>query len=224
VAQSRNADLQANLLSIKQKEEELKFARFSWMPTVHASGNFSLAGNRYPLSHFNWSVGLTIELVTPWISSSATGSTGFEDRDKQNFRLQGTNALIPDPVSSMTPQQALIALNAEQTNYNLMFERMGRTASIAVEKCQLADKRKNLSIESKNLAAKKLDISKLKYNLGQLTSIDLMEDQIEFTKKEIAVIQALIELLNVECELEKLIDMDMAEFQKSYQFESRRKE
>jgi outer membrane protein TolC len=210
-AQARNSDLQTALLSIKQKEEEVKFAHLSWLPTVHASGNFSLTGNRYPLSHYNWSVGVTIELATPWISANTAGSTGFEDRDKQTFRLQGTSVLVPDPVSSMTPRQALIALNAEQANYDLMFERMRRTALIAVEKCRSSDKKKNLAIESKNLAAKKLEISKLKHDLGQLTSIDLMEDQIEYTKKEIGMIQALIELMSVEQELEKLIDMDTAD-------------
>jgi outer membrane protein TolC len=203
-AEISNPDLASMRLSINQKQEELKFARLSWLPTLHASGNFSLAGNNYPLTHYNWSAGLTLEFSSPWISLGGAASTGMEGEDAQTFRMQGTSAIMPDPVSSMTPEQAKIALNMEREKYKLAFERLGRASEAAVEKCRAMIQKRDLAIELKNLSEKKLVISKLKHELGQLTSIELMEDQIESTKKEVSVIQAVIDIMNAEQELEKL--------------------
>lgn len=203
-AEYGNPDIASARLSIKQKEQELKFARLSWLPTIHASGNFSLAGNSYPLTHYNWSAGLTLEFVTPWISLGGAASTGMEGLNDKTFRMQGTSTLMPDPVSSMTAPQAQTALNMEQNNYRIAFERLGRSAESALEKCRALIQKRNLSIESKKLSEQKLDISKLKHELGQLTSIELMEDQIEHTKKELAVVEAVIDILNGEQEIEKL--------------------
>jgi outer membrane protein TolC len=203
-AESGNPDIAQARLSIKQKEQELKFARLSWLPTIHASGNFSLAGNTYPLTHYNWSAGLTLEFATPWISLGGAASTGMEGANNKTFRMQGTSTLMPDPVSSMTPAQARVALDMEQRNYRLAFERLGRGAESALEKCRALIQKRDLAVESKKLSEKKLDISKLKHELGQLTSIELIEDQIEHTKKELAVVQAVIDMLNGEHELEKL--------------------
>jgi outer membrane protein TolC len=128
----------------------------------------------------------------------------MEGLNNKTFRMQGTSTLMPDPVSSMTAPQALTALNMEQNNYNLAIERLGRSAESAVEKCRALIQKRDLAVESKKLSEQKLDISKLKHELGQLTSIELMEDQIEHTKRELAVVEAVIDMLSGEQELEKL--------------------
>jgi outer membrane protein TolC len=210
-AEARNPDIAAALFSIKQKQEELKFARLSWIPTLHASGSFSLAGSRYPLTHYNWSAGLTIEFVTPWLSLGGAASAGMEDSNSKTFRMQGTNRIMPDPVSSMAPEQVKVALIMEQNTYETAFERLGRSAEAAVKKGRAVIRKKELAIDAKNLSEQKLNLSKLKHDLGQLTSIELMKDQIEHTKKEIAVMQAVIDVLNVEHELEKLAGLRIGE-------------
>jgi outer membrane protein TolC len=210
-SEARNPDLAAALFSIKQKQEELKFARLSWIPTLHASGSFSLAGNSYPLTHYNWSAGLTVEFATPWLSLSGAASAGMEDSKDKTFRMQGTNKLMPDPVSSMAPQQIKIALVMERNTYETTFERLGRSAEVAVKKGHAVIQKKELAIDAKNLSEQKLNISKLKHELGQLTSIELMKDQIEHTKNEAAVMQAVIDVLNVEQELEKLAGLRAGE-------------
>jgi outer membrane protein TolC len=203
-AESGNPEIASARLSIKQKEEELKFARLSWLPTIHASGNFSLTGNSYPLTRYNWSAGLTLQFATPWISFGGAGSTGMEGLKTKTFRMQGTSTLMPDPVSSMTPARARVALDMEQGNYRLEFERLGRGAESSLLKCRALIRKRDLALETKKLSEQKLDISKLKHDLGQLTSIELMEDQIEHTKKELAAVQAVIDMLYGEQELEKL--------------------
>ncbi|GHV83932.1 channel protein TolC [Spirochaetia bacterium] len=206
-ALTRNPDVLTARLSIKQKKEEAKLASLSWMPTLRANGTFTLAGNRYPLTRYNWSVGLSLDFASPWLSGKGAVSTGFEGNHEQNFRLQGSAVPFSSPASSLDPLSKKIMLTLEQTKYNLNVERIGRTAEMAVEKCIFTVKKRNIAIETLDLAKHRLRLSNLKHDLGQMTSIDLMKAQIEYAQKGTEVIQAAIAVLEAERGLEKLLDL-----------------
>ncbi|MDR2842918.1 MAG: TolC family protein [Spirochaetaceae bacterium] len=211
---ARNPDLQTAKLAIDEKQEETKFAFLSWIPTLSANGKFGLTGTSYPLTRYNWSVGLSLQFSSPWLSGDTSVSTGFEGTHQQNFNLQGMAKPLPDPASSVNYSQVKTALDVEKAKYEIMFERLERSAEILVDKYTYIDQKRSLVIETRELAAEKLELTKLKHKLGLLTSIDLMEAQIEYTKKEIEVVQSVLNVLLAERELEKLMDMHPGELRK----------
>lgn len=206
-AQSRNPDLIGARHSIRKKQAELRAARLSWLPTLRLTGGVSLSGQSYPLTRHSWSLGLTVEFSSPWLSGNLQGSAGWEPPYDRTARLQNTLSPLPDPASSLTGKSAELALTAEQEKYRLSLERVGRMAVLAVEKCRLTDRRRLLALQSLELAGEKLRLAELRRELGHSTRLDLMEDRREYTQRELALAEAAISLLGAERELEQILDL-----------------
>jgi outer membrane protein TolC len=211
IAKERNPDLEEVRHSITKKQAELKIISRSWIPNLRLSGNFGLSGQHYPLTHFNWSIGVNIEFSSPWFQNSISTQAGWEPPYDRTAILQNNFSPLPDPASGLRKDQAKIALALEQEKYGIILERIGRTAINAVEKCAIVDKKRALAIESAALGTERCRIEELRLNLGQITRINLMETLIEQTQKEIAVIEAATALLEAERELERLLDLKPGE-------------
>jgi len=207
LARERNPDLIQARFSITKKQAEVKYASNSWIPSLRLAGNFGLTGQRYPLTRYNWSVGINIDLSGPWIQNRSGFQAGWEPPYDRTAVLQNNLSLLPDPASAFGVRQAQLALSLEREKYNVLFERIGRIAANAVEKCALAEKKRILSLEAVKLGAERCRIEEIKLELGHITRLDLMEKLIEQTQKEISAVQAAIALLEAERELERFLDL-----------------
>ncbi|MDR0590141.1 MAG: TolC family protein [Spirochaetaceae bacterium] len=206
-AQARNPDLAEARYGIVKKQAEARYARLSWMPTVRLTGGFSLNGQRYPLTKYSWSVGLAIEFSSPWFSGGIQGSAGGEPPYDRTARWQNTLSPLPEPASAMTSRSADLALALERKKFQENFEKVGRLAVLAAEKCRLINGKRLLALESLDLSAKQFRLAELRLDLGQITRIDLMEARQEYTQRELALVEAAITLLEAERELERLLDL-----------------
>jgi outer membrane protein TolC len=207
LAESRNPDLTAARFSIAQKQAELKYSSLWWVPTIRLTGGFGLSGSRYPLSRHNWSVGLSVDFSSPYFSGNINGSAGWEPPYDRTARLQNTLTPLPEPASAMSVHSAELALALEKTKYAAAFEQLGRMAEKAVEKCLLINQKRGFAVESLELAGERLRLAELRLNLGQFTRIELMEVRLEYTRREIAAVEAAVSLLEAERELERLLDL-----------------
>jgi outer membrane protein TolC len=200
-----NPELTEERRLIAKKQGELKIASLSWMPQVRITGSFGLSGRRYPLTRQTWSLGINIDFSSPWISGAIGGSAGREYPHDTTARLQGSANPLPDPASAMTKHQAELALSLERRKYTLAVSRLGRSAEQGVEKCRMADRKRELAVEGRELAGERYRLAELRMELGLLTRIELMEERIDYSKKEIAAVEASMALLAAERELEKLM-------------------
>ncbi|MDR1618826.1 MAG: TolC family protein [Treponema sp.] len=203
----RNPELARERSVIAQKQGELKYASLSWLPSVSLTGSYGLNGHHYPLTRQTWSVGISIEFSSPWFQNSTSFSSGWEPPYDRTARLQNSFQPLPEPVRSLTKAQARLALSLERTKYDLALNRLGRTAAAAVEKCGLMDGKRALALRAAGLAAERYRFSCLRQELGQLTRVELMEERIEYARREIAAVEAAIALLEAERELERLLDL-----------------
>jgi outer membrane protein TolC len=206
-AQTRNPGLTEGRYAVLKKQAEGRYARLSWMPTIRLTGGFTLSGQRYPLSRYGWTVGLVVEFSSPWFSGGIQGSAGMEPPYDRNARLQNTLSPLPDPASALTGRSADAALALEQKQFLRNFEKAGRIAVQAAEKCRLIDGRRRLARESLDLAARQVFLAELRLNLGQITRLDLIEVRQEYTQRELALAETAIALLEAERELEKFLDL-----------------
>jgi len=211
IAKERNPDLAEARFSIKKKQTELKIISRSWIPSLRLNGSFGLNGQRYPLTHFNWSVGVSIEFSNPWFKNSVSAQAGWEPPYDNTAMIQNNFSPLPDPAASKGKSQAKIALVLEQEKYGVITERIGRTAAAAVEKCLIAEQKRILALEAAAIGNERCRIEELRLNLGQITRINLMEVLLEQTQKEIAVIEAATALLEAERGLERLLDLKPGE-------------
>ena len=207
LAEERNPDLEEARFSIAKKEGELKYVSRSWIPAFRLTGGFGLSGQSYPLTRHNWSVGLSIEFSSPWFQNSFGIQAGWEPPYDKTAQVQNSFNPLPDPASGLSKNQARLALELEKEKYQTAFERAGRSARRAVEKCTLADQKRRLAVDAIALASERYRIEEVRHRLGQITRLDLMETLIEFTQKEIAAVEAAAALLQAERELERLLDL-----------------
>ena len=211
MTEAKNPELAEERRLIARKQGELKYAALSWMPEVRITGSFGLSGRRYPLTRQTWSVGINVDFSSPWISGALGGSAGRELPYDTTARIQSSVNPLPDPASGMTRRQAELSLSLERRKYALALERLGRSAEQGVEKCRMADRKRELAGESLGLAGEKYRLAELRRELGHLTRGELMEERIEYSQKEIAIVEAAIALLAAERELEKLMGLGPGE-------------
>ena len=214
LARERNPDLTELRYSIKKKRMELKYVSNSWIPTLRLSGNFGLTGERYPLTRFNWSIGINIDFSSPWFQNRVTVQSGWEPPYDQTAALQNNLTPLPEPAAVFGQKQAALALALEQEKYSVFFERVGRTAGSAVEKCAVSEQKRILAIEAVNLGLERCRIEELRFELGHITRLELMETLIEQTQREIAAVEAAVALLEAEHELEFFLNLKPGELAK----------
>jgi len=211
LAKKQNPNLIEAGYSIKKKQTELRYISCSWIPSLRLTGNIGLTGQQYPLTRYNWSVGVSVDFSTPWLQNRFGAQAGWELPYDKTATIQNSFSLLPDPASGYSRKQAKIALALEQEKYKIALEQIGRTAATAVDKCTFTEQKKLLAIEASTLGAERCRIEEIRLNLGQITRLTLMETLIEQTQKEISVIEAVTALLEAERELERFLDLEPGE-------------
>ncbi|MCL2196189.1 MAG: TolC family protein [Treponema sp.] len=215
LAKEQNPDLIEARYSITKKQMELKFISISWIPSLRLTGNFALTGQHYPLTRYNWSVGVSIDFSSPWLQNRFAAQTGWEPSSLGKYDrtaiVQTSITPLPDPASMYSKDQAKLALSLEQEKYQTIYERIGRTAAIALEKCGFMEQKRLLALEAAALGAERCKVEEIRLNLGHITRLKLMEIYTEQTQKEIAAVEAAIALLEAERELERFLDLKPGE-------------
>ena len=215
LAREQNPDLIEARFFVTKRRAELSYLSRSWIPIMRINGNFGLSGSRYPLTRYNWSVGINIDLLSPWIQNRFNASTGWEplshEYTDRTAIVQNSFSPINDPASGYRTKQAKLALDIEQEKYNTAFERIGRIAHNAIEKYALAEEKRKLAIDVAAIGEERCRIEELRLGLGQITRLKMMEVLIEQIQREIAVVEAAIFLLEAERELERFLDLEPGE-------------
>jgi outer membrane protein TolC len=207
LAIEKNPELAVARYSIAQRQEQLKIASRSWIPTVKLTGSFGLSGQQYPLTRYNWSIGISLDFSSPFFSNTAKATFGSEPPYDKTAQLQNSLTPLSDLASALDIRSARMALDLEKSKYETSLERAERLAINALEKCSLIEKKRSLSVQALELAAEKLKLDELRFNLGQLIRIDMMDAHIEYTQQEAAAVEAAIALMEADRELERSLDL-----------------
>ena len=210
-AEEKNPELVEARFSIIKRQAELKAASRSWIPTFRLTGSFGLTGNEYPLTRHTWSVGLSIDLASPWIQNTFAFQRGWEAPHDQTAMLQNSISPLPNPAASLGKRQAELALSYEKEKYSLAFERTGRNVERALEKCRLADLKRRLAAEAADIAFTRYSLEELRLGLGHITRLELMRSHIDCTEKEITTVEAALGQMQAERELERILDLKPGE-------------
>ena len=206
-ALSRNPDLKRMVHSVMQRETEAKLASRSWIPTVKAMGTYSVSGQHYPLNRQSWTVGLTVNISSPWMSASAGGNAGWELPYDKTARVQSSISPLPDPASGLGAKQAALALAMERENYQHTLNKLERDAVLLVNNLRLSEQRRCVALETLKLGEEKYRLSEVLLSLGRITRVELMEERLEYEKKEAAAVEAAIAVLEAERAIEKFTDL-----------------
>ena len=207
VAESRNPDIAAFRFSILKRQAELKAASLSWVPQLRLTGSFAVSGRHYPLSRYSWSVGLSVDFSSPWLSGNFAAQTGGDPPYDRNARLQQTANPLPNPAASFSVRQAELALANERSRYETLLKDVHAAAERGIKECKVFEKKRDLAMNALELEWEKFRLTELRMSLGELTRLDLMGARLDYSKREAALVEAASALLRAERELERLLDM-----------------
>jgi hypothetical protein len=213
IAREKNPDLVTARFSITKRKTEVKYISNSWIPTIRLAGNFGLSGQRYPLTRYNWSVGINIDFSSPWFQNRISSQAGWEPPFDRTAMAQNSFTPLPDPAGGIGQNQAKLALALEREKYNNLYEQIGRIAATAVEKCAFAEERRLLALEAIAIGVERCRVEETRLNLGQITRLKLMETLIEQTQREITAVESAVALLESERQLERLLDLRPGELE-----------
>jgi len=213
LAKEKNPDLIDARYSITKKQMEYKYISYSWIPSLRLTGNFALTGQRYPLTRYNWSVGVAVDFSNPWFQNRFGTQFGWEPPYDNTAMIQNSFTPLPDPASKYGKKQAKLALSLEEEKYKTALEKIGRTAANTVDKCAFMEQKRLLAIDTAAIGAEKCRVEEIRLNLGHITRLTLMENLIEQTQKEVAVVEAATALLEAERELERFLDLELGELE-----------
>jgi len=207
LAEAKNQDLAILRYSVARRQAELRVASLSWVPSLRLTGTFGLGGQNYPLSRYNWSVGLVIEFSSPWLSGNFSGSTGWDPPYDRNARLQQTAVPAPDPAAMFSIRAAKLALSQERSRYEAAIREVHSAAERGIKACTLLDRKRGLAKEALELEGERFRLAELRLSLGEITRLDLMEMRLGYEKREAALVEAAAALLEAERQLERLLDL-----------------
>jgi outer membrane protein TolC len=207
LAEAGNPDLIAARYSVERQKVEARYANLSWVPSLRLTGSAGLNGRQYPLTRYNWSVGLNVDFSSPWFSGSLSGSAGWEPPYDRTARLQNTLTPVPDPASGFSARAAALSLSLENAKYNAAFREAGRMAENGVERCVFLERKRVLALQALKLEGERYRLSELKLELGKLTRIELMEARLDYAASEVAAVEAAVSLLKGERELERILGL-----------------
>lgn len=207
LAKERNPELVEARYSIIKRQAEYKYASRTWIPTLKFAGNFALTGQRYPLTRYNWSVGINIDFSSPWFQNRVNTQAGWEPPHDRTALAANSFIPLPDPASGIGKHRAKLALELEQEKYDEFIGRIGRIAANALEKCAITEQKRLLALEAASLGAERCRVEEVRLELGHITRLNLIETLIEQTQREIAAVEAAIALLEAERELERFLDL-----------------
>ena len=208
VVESRNPDLAALRLSVARLQTEARSASLSWLPTLRLTGSFGLSGRQYPLSRYNWSVGLSIDFSSGWLSGGFGASTGGDPPFDRNARMHQSIRPVPDPAASFSPRAANLALAHEQNRYEAALKEIQAMVERLINTCRILDRRRILAMEALVLERDRYRLTELRLSLGEITRIDLMEGMLELARREAGLVEAAAMVYRAERELERFLDLE----------------
>lgn len=200
-------DLIQERSAIQKLQVQLQGAERAWWPTLKLSGDISVLGDRYPLSRYNYSLGLSLEFSGPFLSGSVGGKAGWEGTTDRTALVQSSAEPIPDPGSALSKNSLQAMLVMEQERYALLLKQIEQQTKRLVMACLTAEDRRLLALKQAELAQKKLGLLEIKHSLGQATTLEVMKARIDCSSQETAVVEAAVSLLQAERELEKHLDL-----------------
>lgn len=193
--------------ALQKMQVQLRSAERSWWPTLRLSGEVSLVGDRYPLSRYNYSLGLSLDFASPFLSGSVGGKAGWEGPTERTAMLQSSAEPVPDPASSLSKESLRAMLVLEDDRHTLLVKQIEQQTKGLVMACLMAEDRRCVTQKQAELAQKKIALLEVKHSLGQATTLELMRARIEYAGQETAVVEAAVGLLQAERELEKIVDI-----------------
>jgi len=203
-AEEYNKDLMSLYLQEINARRALTDSRFSWIPKIEATADFSVSAPDFPLDEPSFSMGLNFTFQAPLLPGSVSLQAGKSNPKEHNATInskvdiaENLEGLI-DPFTSKSNLYKT-QLKREELRRSLAFQVGSLTGSIDLDLQRLKINRDKISLE-----IEKLSIEEARMKIGELTRLDYVKSEISLANHRTELIQNIVALYSNEKELETI--------------------
>lgn len=208
LAVERSPQLEIARLSVERRRVEARVAARAWLPTIGIYASGSLNGAEFPLTRYQWNVGLSVSFESPFLRGTLGGTYGREGDSVTTARTDYRAEPVPDPAGAVTAASAALAYRFEQQRYRDAVVQIKRSAGAAIERYRLVATHWSLAGSTLALARRKRSLAVLNVELGKSLRSELAAADLEVTSKALDLIDAAAALIGMERDLERILDLE----------------
>ncbi|MDX9898912.1 MAG: TolC family protein [Spirochaetia bacterium] len=207
IAIARSPVLEQARQTLISRGAELRAATFSWFPTIGLKAKAQVAGTTLPLNRFSWSLGLSIDFMSPFVS----GGTGLNRGSQPPFDTTANSHSVIKTCSDvgkvLEQKAARLALEIEEERYKALSCDIRRKAEAAVLAYANAAFKRDIALKALSLAESMSELVATQIRLGQALRNAAIEAELSRSEKEIDLIDAVTFLATAERNIESLLDI-----------------
>ncbi|MDC7125403.1 MAG: TolC family protein [Spirochaetales bacterium] len=200
MALNYNIEYRSTLLELNQQRQQYKLTKLSYIPEISLEVSLGLAGEQLPLTTPEFSTAINIDFndsETPISSTFDAGMSGNQTRNRTSSvsvtPFKGVGSLLNEKQSKLQIQEL-------QEKIDKLIDSIPHAVISSYNKYN--QKREAVRINHNLLILKKreLNILVLKQQQGDIKRSELIEEQIDYSEDETALLQNILELIQIEQE------------------------
>ncbi len=203
-ALSGSRELKLAELSLEQSRIAVRASWSAWMPTLSLSASASARGKSLPLTGWSWNVGLNIVFSSPIAGASLGGSYGQDGPHEETARLSARAEPLTNPAGIVETLSPAAEYRYEISRYEDSVESFGRSVRFLLCRYVFLVEKRELAAAALALSRRKKELVGIRVELGKARSMELVEAEIERSRRELELIDAAAAILKVARELERL--------------------
>jgi outer membrane protein TolC len=207
LAREESLEFISRRFQVSALSDTLQNARFSWLPEISLKFTLTLSGDEYPLTEPGFSLGVNFNFAIPTFPITASTTIGKRDPDERSrsYSLGGNVADNLQEVYSIRVAKLNLAQAAnELIDFETDFRFNIQESLINLDNHQ---RMLNLLFEKLEIEEKRVEIQKLKLELGEIQRIDYLKSEIKLSQLKIELLSNLVTLFTQEVSLLRMSGM-----------------
>lgn len=206
IALSKRLDIKQSYHSILKNKVQYWYTIFSFLPEIKSGFNFSLTDEEFPPRNKSCSFNIEIKIPIAYFPARYSPQLGVSgDVAKRNI---GDNTQM-QAVENLTYEndilKSIIDLASSDIKNKELIRNIKNEVKVTVENYIETLKIYNLKLLQNDFGKKKLSILRLKFELGEITRVELLEEEMKYNQSKIEEKSILFELINLESKLQEIL-------------------
>ncbi len=207
LAREQSVEFISRRFQIASLNDVLQKSRFSWLPAVSAKFTFTLSGDEYPLTEPGFSIGLNFSFAIPTFPVTAGTTIGKRNPEERSrgYSISGDVAdNLQDIYSIRVAKLNLAKASNELVDFETDFRFNIQESLINLENHK---QMLNLLFDKLLIEEKRVEIQRLKLDLGEIQRIDYLKSEIKLSELKIEILSNLLALYTQEVSMLRMSGM-----------------
>lgn len=206
LALANRIDLSQSIHSVYKNKVQYWYTILSFLPEVSTGFNFTLTDTEFPPRNQSWAINFNITIPLAYVPMKVTPGIGGQG---QNVTRSSSSTTSADIAQNLTYENDIANARINLATSGIKHKELIREISNQVQKGveDYIEMRKiyRLKLAQNDFAKKKLEIMRLKLELGEVSRVDLLEEEMKYNESLINEQKLLFEIITGETALQEAI-------------------